>query len=647
MASDAQSDVITTPAKRGAIGAILLARGAVSEAHLAEALSAQRTTQARIGSILFARGWASGGQVAAAAAEQYGLSHVDLDSATLDPALGDPRDVEIYLRRRLAPLRVGDGEVALVAADVGEAVAGIAELAAPPRDARIVLADPVTLDAAIASAYGVALAARAAARTPAAASARTRAGPGARIAGALALVAAAAGAAFAPAVTSGVLFLILLAINAGNAAVRVAVLATALRAPRDPVAAQSPGDAIVLAERRAPPKITLLIPLLREVETLPVLIAALEALDWPRELLDVKLILEADDLATLAALRDLAPPPFCRILIAPPGGPRTKPRALNFALDFAEGEIVGIYDAEDRPDPDQLRRVVDVLRASPPEVACVQARLSYYNPRENWLTRCFAIEYAIWFDVLIRGFRELRLPIPLGGTSVFFRRAVLEEVGAWDAHNVTEDADLGMRLARAGYRCEVTASTTHEEASSRLGPWIRQRSRWLKGYMMTWLVHMRRPLTLLRELGPAGFAGFQALFLGAAAAYLGLPFMWAVWGLTVAGVGPAWLAGAPGWALGLIATVQLAGWIAMIVAGAVATTRRRQAWLLPWIPTLAIYWPIGAFAAYVALVELFVAPALWRKTPHGLGQIAADERARALEARGAGAQETPLAAAAG
>lgn len=377
------------------------------------------------------------------------------------------------------------------------------------------------------------------------------------------------------------------------------------------------------------------------------LIAALEALDWPRELLDVKLILEADDLATLAALRDLAPPPFCRILIAPPGGPRTKPRALNFALDFAEGEIVGIYDAEDRPDPAQLRRVVDVLRASPPEVACVQARLSYYNPRENWLTRCFAIEYAIWFDVLIRGFRELRLPIPLGGTSVFFRRTVLEEVGAWDAHNVTEDADLGMRLARAGYRCEVTASTTHEEASSRLGPWIRQRSRWLKGYMMTWLVHMRRPLTLLRELGPVGFAAFQALFLGAAAAYLGLPFMWAVWGLTVAGVGPAWLAGAPGWALGLIATVQLAGWIAMIVAAAVATTRRRQAWLLPWIPTLAIYWPIGAFAAYVALVELFVAPALWRKTPHGLGLIAADERARALEARGASVQEAPLAVAAG
>lgn len=260
MVSHARSGVGAPPAKRGAIGAILVARGAVSEAHLAEALSAQRSTQARIGAILAARGWASGGQVAAAAAEQYGLSHVDLDAAPLDSALGDPRDVEIYLRRRLAPLRVGDGEVALVAADVGDAVAGIAELAAPPRDARIVLADPVALDAAIASAYGVALAARAASRTPATKSARTRAGLSARIVGALALVVVAAGAAFAPAVTSGALFLILLAINAGNAAVRVAVLATALRAPRDPVAASSSGDAIVLAERRAPPKITLLIP---------------------------------------------------------------------------------------------------------------------------------------------------------------------------------------------------------------------------------------------------------------------------------------------------------------------------------------------------------------------------------------------------
>jgi cellulose synthase/poly-beta-1,6-N-acetylglucosamine synthase-like glycosyltransferase len=400
-----------------------------------------------------------------------------------------------------------------------------------------------------------------------------------------------------------------------------------------PGAPQGDGAAVSLAARRPLPKITLLIALYREPETLPVLLQALEALDWPRERLEVLLALEADDAATLAALASLAPPPFLRVLTVPPGEPRTKPRALNFALDFAEGEIVGVYDAEDRPDPDQLRRVAAVLRDSPPDVACVQCRLTYYNTSENWLTRCFGIEYAIWFDVMLAAFRDLGFPVPLGGTSVFFRRRALERVGAWDAHNVTEDADLGMRLAREGFRTEICGSTTHEEANSRLGPWIRQRSRWLKGYMTTWLVHMRDPRALFRDLGPVGFLGFQALFVGAAVAYLGLPLFWAAWGLGVAGLGPAWLDVTPFWALAAVAVVQLSGWLAMLCAALIATARRGLWALQVFIPTLVFYWPIGALAAWLALAEMFVAPFHWRKTPHGVGRLAASAREAALAAR--------------
>ena len=629
------------PAKKAPIGALLVARGAISEQGLAAALAAQTDSAARLGEILAHRGWASAQAVTAAAAEQIGAATVAAADLTLDPALGDPRDLEVYLRRQMAPLsRNGDSTV-FVAADYAAAQAGIAALADPPRRAEIALADPAAVARAITAAYGALLAARAASRAPLSLSARASATSVQRAAIAGLGVAALIALATAPLAAAPLLFFTLVALNAMNAVVRVAVLTRALRPLRDPQPqATAPGDAVSLAARRPPPKITLLIPLRHEPETLPLLIDALERLDWPRELLDVKLILEADDVETLTALEAAAPPPFCQVLIAPPGMPRTKPRALNFALDFAEGEIVGVYDAEDRPAPDQLRRVADILRAAPPEVACVQARLGYYNPRENWLTRCFAIEYAIWFDVLIAGFRDLRLPLPLGGTSVFFRRAALELIGAWDAHNVTEDADLGMRLARAGFRCEVSASTTEEEASSRLGVWLRQRSRWIKGFMITWLVHMRQPVTLARQLGLRGFCAFQALFLGAAVAYLGLPAFWLVWGLALAGMGPFWLAELPTVAWVALIAAQMAGWAAMIVAAVIATARRGERWLWPWIPTLLFYWPLGAVAAWLALAEMVAAPSLWRKTRHGVGKVAAAERAGALRRRAA----TPQAA---
>lgn len=633
-----------TAPRRAPLGALLLARGAVSAERLDAALAAQADSPARIGEILAARGWVARGAVSDALAVQAGLAAVDPDAEPPDPSLAEPADLPVYLRRRMLPWRRGPAGVAFLAADAAEARLGMSELGTPVPGASIVLADADAVDRALLAALGPRIAARAATRTPAAQSARART-PLVQRTGLVALsLAAVLAEALAPAGWGAGVFVLLVLLNAMNAVVRIAVLGAALGRPADPLGPQpaapaaGPSAPVSLGARRPLPCISLLVPLLREPEVLPVLFEALEALDWPRERLDMILILEDGDAATRAEIDRLGLPPWARVLVAPPGEPRTKPRALNIGLDFARGEIVGIYDAEDRPEPDQLRRVAAIFRDSPPEVACVQCRLSYFNPRENWLTRCFTLEYAMWFDVLIAGFRDLRLPIPLGGTSVFFRRPVLDAVGGWDAHNVTEDADLGMRLARAGFRTEVSASTTHEEANSRIGPWVRQRSRWLKGYMTTWLVHMRRPLLLWRELGGVGFFGFQALFLGAAVAYLGLPLFWGLWAAVLLGVGPSWIADTPLWVVVAVGVVQLSGWLAMLVAALLATARRGQWWLQPWVLTLLVYWPIGAVAAYLALAEMFFARSAWRKTRHGVGRYAAAARAQAMADR-AGREE--------
>jgi cellulose synthase/poly-beta-1,6-N-acetylglucosamine synthase-like glycosyltransferase len=633
--------------RRERLGDLLCRRGDLSPERRDAALVIQRQTQARLGEVLLARGWLGGDRLSEALAVQAGLEAVTLAPDGTDPALIDPRDLQVYLRRRLLPWRrIGDA-VQFVAADAREGAAGLGELTAPPQQVRLALAEPAAVDAALLARCGPALASRAAARCALADSARAGMPLRQRLVLCFVAVMLATGFGVAPGMTAAIMFTLLILLNALNAIARIAVLGAALRSGDEPPAPAGPESAGQAAPGPVP-CISILIPLLREPEVLPLLMEALTALDWPRERLDVILILEAGDVQTAAALESVTLPAFCRTLVVPPGGPQTKPRALNIALDFARGDIVGIYDAEDRPEPDQLRRVAAILAASPPDVACVQCRLSYYNPRENWLTRCFAIEYAMWFDVLIAGFSDLRLPIPLGGTSVFFRRHALEALGGWDAHNVTEDADLGMRLARRGWRCAVSRSTTHEEANSRLLPWIRQRSRWLKGYIMTWLVHMRRPLALWHRLGPLGFMGFQTVFLGAIVAYLGLPLFWTLWASVLLGVGPGWLSDTPLWLLWTVGVVQLAGWLAMLCAAAIATWRRGQGWLLPWVPTLMLYWPIGAAAAYVALVELLIAPTLWRKTRHGVGRVAQAELARArCEAERAVAKRLPAGRAAG
>ncbi|MGC4768405.1 glycosyltransferase [Micromonospora sp. DT44] len=257
------------------------------------------------------------------------------------------------------------------------------------------------------------------------------------------------------------------------------------------------------------PTYSVLVPLYKEAAVLPTLIPALAALDYPVEKLQILLVIEESDDVTRAALDGITLGQAFEVVLINPSMPRTKPKACNIALERVWGELCTVYDAEDRPDPQQLRVAATAFRAHPDEVVCLQAELSHWNPYTNWLTATFAAEYALRYGPTMRGLDRLQVPIPLGGNSNHFRTAALCELGAWDPYNLTEDADLGMRIARRGWVTHSIPSLTLEEANSDVGNWIRQRSRWIKGHVQTWLVHMRQPRRLWKELGPKGFLGFQ------------------------------------------------------------------------------------------------------------------------------------------
>jgi cellulose synthase/poly-beta-1,6-N-acetylglucosamine synthase-like glycosyltransferase len=366
------------------------------------------------------------------------------------------------------------------------------------------------------------------------------------------------------------------------------------------------------------PMYSILVPMYREAAVVPNLMRSLQGLDYPAHRLDILLICEADDAETMEAVRALQLPSQFRLVVVPDTQPKTKPKACNFALEFARGDMAVIYDAEDLPEADQLRRVLAVFADAGEDLACVQARLQYWNWNTNLLTRWFAIEYTMWFDLILPGLEQIDAPVPLGGTSNHFRMAVLRELGGWDPFNVTEDADLGLRLHKKGYRTLNVESTTFEEANSQLGNWVRQRSRWMKGHMQTWLVHNRNPRQTIRDLGWRPYIAFQLLIgMGVLGALLN-PIYWAlIWIWAVAHTGiisqdfPSVVA--------YLAALNLLIWNFAFVYAAAAGVARRGAWALVLYAFISpLYWALMSFACWRGLLQLIVAPYYWDKTVHGL-----------------------------
>ena len=379
------------------------------------------------------------------------------------------------------------------------------------------------------------------------------------------------------------------------------------------------------------PVVTILAPLFREAAALPGLAAALARLDYPQEKLDIKILLEEDDQATVMEARRLNRDARYDLVIVPASSPQTKPKACNVALPMARGDLLVIYDAEDEPEPSQLRAAAETFAAAAPDLACVQAKLNFYNSEENWLTRLFTLEYCLWFDHLLPALDRLGAPVPLGGTSNIFRTDALIEAGGWDPFNVTEDADLGLRLARRGWKTAVIDVTTFEEANCRFRNWLRQRSRWMKGFMQTWLVHRRGEPSAAR--GWRSVLAIDLLIGGTVVAALANPLLWlaslAEWiaGVSVASLLPA--------TLGKAAFAALAfGNLILILLAAAAPFRRGLSFLSPAAVLTPAYWLLMSAAAYIALWQLATRPHFWEKTAHGLSAGADARRRDALRALG-------------
>jgi len=388
----------------------------------------------------------------------------------------------------------------------------------------------------------------------------------------------------------------------------------------DEIIFREPPRSFYDSDPEALPVYTVLVPVFKEPEVVETLIQGLKNLDYPQSKLDVILLLEEVDSVTLEAAKKASPPSNWRFLVVPKAQPQTKPKACNYGLFFARGKYLVIFDAEDVPQPDQLKKALYAFENSDPSTICFQAALNYFNRDQNLLTRLFTLEYSYWFDYMLPGLFRLNLPIPLGGTSNHFKVKELREIGGWDPFNTTEDADLGIRAAAQGYRVGIIRSTTFEEANSQVWNWIRQRSRWIKGYMQTSLVYNRHPLRMLKTLGWKRWISFQLFIGGTPLVFLVNPILWGLF-FTWLVFNPAWLAAlfSP-WVLLLALFNFLIGNFLGIYMNMLGAFRRKFFSLILVSILNPLYWILHSIAAYKGLWQLLTRPHYWEKTVHGLSR---------------------------
>ena len=609
--------VLPQPVKgRRPVGEILVARGDLTPEDLARALALQAREEARFGDILLANGMVTASALYAALAEQYGTTVADLATEPPDVRLVDRLGADFCIRHGVVPWKRVGGATVVIASRPDEFAGLAATLPAAFGKVRLAVAPEEHIQAALVAARHRSLARRAETRVAEHESVRTWKGRvlgrvgAAVVLGLAALFTLSPLAGFATLTSWAVMTLLV------NSGLKVLAAAYFMR-NRSRVEALPEGAGGASPGYLRLPTVTILVPLFKEREIAGRLVRRLAALDYPRELLDICLVVEEDDALTQQTLARSDLPRWMRTIIVPRGLVRTKPRALNFALDFVRGSIIGVYDAEDAPEPDQIYKVVRRFAERGPSVACLQGVLDFYNSKTNWLSRAFTIEYATWFRIVLPGLERMGFAVPLGGTTLFFRRTALEELGGWDAHNVTEDADLGIRLARHGYRTELIHTVTKEEANCRPLPWIKQRSRWIKGYAMTYGVHMRNPARLYRELGLRKFIGVQFLFLGTLSQFLLAPVLWSFWALPL-GLPHPLIAVMPSALFWVLSGVFIFSEVLTIAVGILAVSRQPEhRFLMKWVPTLHVYFPLASIAAMKGMVEIVTRPFYWDKTEHG------------------------------
>ena len=372
------------------------------------------------------------------------------------------------------------------------------------------------------------------------------------------------------------------------------------------------------------PRYTVLVPLYHEANVVAPLCDALAALEYPPEKLEILFLVEHDDPETYLACTENARPDW-RIITVPEGHPRTKPRALNVGLAHATGELITIFDAEDRPEPDQLAKAAQAFDYLPPIVAGLQARLDFYNEGQNAITKWFTCEYLTHFGLYLRGIAECWHPMPLGGTSTHFRTAVIRKVGGWNAWNVTEDCELGMRLAAEGFDCLTLDSVTWEEAAPRPRTWILQRSRWVKGFAQTGLILLRRPIRTARAMGPLSYGSSLAVVASMPVTLCAQLMFWLVLGaytlLHTSGGDVHFIKAVfpePFLTLGLASL--LLGNFAILLAFVSAVYSRGRYELVGWALFVPVYWLFTSIAAWKGVLQLVWRPHFWEKTAHGMAE---------------------------
>lgn len=369
------------------------------------------------------------------------------------------------------------------------------------------------------------------------------------------------------------------------------------------------------------PTYTILCPLYKEGKVLTQFVKAIDALDYPKEKLQVLLLLEEDDKETITTAQNMHLPSYISIVIAPHSHPKTKPKALNYGLTFATGKYTVVYDAEDIPEPSQLKKVILAFEKEEDSIICIQAKLNFYNPYQNILTRVFTAEYSLWFDLILTGLQSIDSIIPLGGTSNHFKTQNLKLLKGWDSFNVTEDCDLGLRLVKNGYRTAIVNSTTYEEANSELKNWFSQRGRWIKGYMQTYLVHVRNPRDFIKQTAISNFLAFQLVVGGKIFSLFINPLMWIItisYFIFRQTLGPFIESFFPAPIFYMAVICLVFGNFLYMYYYMIGCAKRGYFSLIKYGYIVPFYWLGMSISGWQALYKIITSPHYWAKTHHGL-----------------------------
>jgi len=406
---------------------------------------------------------------------------------------------------------------------------------------------------------------------------------------------------------------------------RLATFVRSITSP-DKVLLNISREDIELLDDSSLPAYTVLVPLRFESGMVPSLVKRLARLDYPRSKLQILFLVGVDDNETIESIRRqgvdnaLTPSDFSEyshmsIVKVPKAHVDTKPLVCNYGLELATGDYTVIFDAEDKPEPDQLKKAVAGFQVSSLDTICLQGKLTFYNSRKNMLTKFFTLEYGMWYDFFLPGLQSIGSPVPLGGTSNHFVTNALRQTGQWDPYNVTEDADLGMRIYRSNRKVRILNSYTYEEATSTMGAWLKQRARWEKGFLATLIVHLRHAGTLYKELGFKKFIYGVTIFFGNFYMPFINPLLWIItilWLFNVFTLGtlPAYV-----WVPAVINLVV--GNAIHITIHFLAALRLKRYDLIPFVFLVPLYWILISIATYKAVFELYFRPYQWNKTPHG------------------------------